>query len=401
METRPGTRPGILVRRFHTILRKRFGDYSRGVIVRAPGRVNLIGDHTDYNDGFVLPATIDRDVYVGVVEREDNRVQIYSLNFRDEIEYELGRQRGAPVSSWESYLTGAVEELRSRDLLPGGFGMLVYGNVPLGAGLSSSAALEVAAVYGLQSLFGFELPPVEAIRLSQQVEHRYVGVQCGIMDQFASYMGRRGHALFLDCRTLEHEHVPLPLSEAGLAIAIVDSRVARELARSKYSERLLECDRVVQTLQKVEPSVTALRDVSSAMLQEHRSLLEETLQRRARHVVDENQRVQRARDALLSGSYELFGRLMNESHESLRTLYEVSISELDHLVEAAQNSPGVLGARMTGGGFGGCTVNLVRRNAVAEFERHVMTTYAAEFGREPHVYILRQNHQMELLHSEP
>ena len=368
-----------------------FGSSDGTVVVRAPGRVNLIGDHTDYNDGFVLPMTIDRDVYVAARARSDRKVRIRSVNFDDYVEYWLDGRPSA--GTWASYVTGAVEKLRSRRKLEDGFEMAVFGNVPLGAGLSSSAALEVGVVFALQELFGFALDPIDSVRLCQEVEHRYAGVQCGIMDQFASRLGRRDHALFLDCRNLRHEHVPLALADSGLALVIVDSRVSRELASSAYGTRRAECDRMVSMLRQVDPEIRALRDASIELLDRVADTTDPTLLRRGRHVVTENERVLKARAALRSGEFSDFGRLMNESHESLRDLYEVSTPELDLLTATAQSSPGVLGARMTGGGFGGCTVNLVDRDSVTALRSRLEQAYRSSFDREPGVYVLRRNHQ--------
>lgn len=396
MEIRPikGNVVDALLDRF-----QRAFDSAARLVVRAPGRVNLIGDHTDYNDGFVLPATIDRGVYVALSPRADSLVRLRSVTFDDAIDYWIDSRPARTEASWRSYVTGAVEELRAAGYLSGGFELLVYGDVPLGAGLSSSAALEVAVVFGLSTLLELNLDPVETIRLCQTVEHRYAGVQCGIMDQFCSRLGRKNHALFLDCRSLDHEHVPLRLGEAGLALVIVDSGVSRELATSKYGERRRECEAVVQALRDAGADVSALRDVSADMLESEKHRLADSTARRALHVVDENARVLRARDALRAAAFQSFGELMNASHVSLRDLFEVSAPELDLLVAEAQSVEGVLGARMTGGGFGGCTVNLVRSDAVDCLTSHLESAYAARFGRSPEVYVLTENYETEVLYQ--
>lgn len=373
-------------------------DRQAQLAVRAPGRVNLIGDHTDYNDGFVLPATIDRDVYAVLAAREDRSVRVRSLNFEASVDYTLERRPSVAAGSWKSYVTGAVEELHGRGYLTRGFDLLVYGDVPLGAGLSSSAALEVAVVFGLTTLFDLKIEAIESIRLCQTVEHRYAGVQCGIMDQFCSRLGRTDHALFLDCRSLEHEHVPLPLAEADMALVIVDSRVSRELAGSKYGERRRQCEAAVAALRELDASIIALRDVSADILEAQRDHLNDTLAKRALHVVDENARVLRAREALRTGGFDCFGELMNASHVSLRDLFEVSVPELDLLAAEAQATEGVLGARMTGGGFGGCTVNLVRVDAVDHLRSRLEAAYTSQFGRSPHVYVLNENHQTDVMY---
>lgn len=365
--------------------------------VNAPGRVNLIGDHTDYNDGFVLPVTIDRNACAVLNPRDDGLVRLRSILYNESVEYPLDSRPDVKAGSWKSYVVGVAEELRLRGMLSIGFDLLVAGNVPLGAGLSSSAALEVAVVFGLGTLFDLDLDPVEAARLCQTVEHRYAGVPCGIMDQFCSRIGRAGHALFLDCRSLEYEHVPLPLVEASLAVVIVDSRVSRELAGSEYGERRRECEAAVATLRKRNPTVGALRDASADMLEASADILDATVAKRALHVVDENARTLRACEALRARAFESFGELMNASHESLRDLFEVSSPELDLLVSEAQGCDGVLGARMTGGGFGGCTVNLVRKGAVDRLRSRLVDAYRTEFGRSPDVYVLGENHETGVL----
>ncbi len=388
-----------VVEALHDRFQRAFQHGAR-LAVRAPGRVNLIGDHTDYNEGFVLPATIDRDVYVLLVPREDALVRLFSVNFDERADYALEHRPAVAAASWKSYVTGVIEELRLRGYLSGGFELLVFGDVPIGAGLSSSAALEVAVVFGLTTLFDVELDPVDAIKLCQTVEHRYAGVQCGIMDQFCSRLGRRDHALFLDCRSLEHEHMPLPLAEAGLALVIADSRVSRGLAGSKYGERRRECEAAVDILRETDTSIGSLRDVSADILESEGHRLNVTFAKRALHVVDENARVLRACDALRAGAFESFGELMNASHVSLRDLYEVSSPELDLLVAEAQSTEGVLGARMTGGGFGGCTVNLVRDDAVERVRGRLETSYTETFGHGPEVYVLKENHQTGLLYRD-
>ena len=368
--------------------------------VNAPGRVNLIGDHTDYNNGFVLPATIDRSAFAVLAPRQDGLVRLRSFVFDETVEYPLDSRTDVKAGSWKSYVMGVVEELRLRGMLSVGFDLLVAGDVPLGAGLSSSAALEVAVVFGLGTLFDLDLDPVDAVRLCQTVEHRYAGVRCGIMDQFCSLLGRAGHALFLDCRSLDYEHVPLPLAETGLAVVIVDSRMSRKLAGSKYGERRRECEAAVAVLRERNPSVSALRDASADMLEASADLLDGTVAKRALHVVDENARTLRGCEALRAGAFESFGELMNASHVSLRDLFEVSAPELDLLVSEAQACDGVLGARMTGGGFGGCTVNLVRRDAVERLRSRLEDAYRAEFGRMPDVYVLEENHETGVLFDE-
>lgn len=387
----------VVVHHLLELFEETFGAVDGAVVVRAPGRVNLIGDHTDYNDGFVLPITIDRDVYVAARSRGDGLVRLHSLNYQEDLEYALEAMPEFASITWKNYVAGAVEELRRGGFLKCGFDMLIYGDVPLGAGLSSSAALEVAVVFGLEAVDGFDIDPIDTVLLCQSVEHRYAGVQCGIMDQFASRLGRRGHAVFLDCRTLDHEHVPLPLAQTGLALVMADSGVTRELADSQYSERRAACERIAAVAARSDGRVTALRDVDLDLLDRISSSLEPDLLRRARHVIEENVRVERARDALKKGDFSTFGTYMNQSHDSLRDLYEVSVPELDALVATALEIDGVLGSRMTGGGFGGCTVNLVKQESVGNLRDTLVRSFSGRYGREPDVYVLKQNHQTERL----
>jgi galactokinase len=359
------------------------------VLARAPGRVNLIGGHTDYNDGFVLPATIDRAVYGALRQRADKTVRLRSLNFEEEVEYPL---REPPVSSlpqWAKYVAGVIEMLRTEYGLDGGLEGALWGNVPVGGGLSSSAALEVAAAEALKSLFGIDLGPEETALLCQTVEHEYVGVQCGVMDQMAVRLGRTGRALSLDCRTLGYEHVPLPLDEAS--IVIVDSRVSRELADSKYNERRAECEAGVAFFRQFDDSIEALRDVGRDLFEQHAGELDETIRRRCRHVITENVRVQESAQALQTEDLETFGALMNASHESLREEYEVSITELDHLVATAQDTDGAYGARMTGAGFGGCVVCLVADESLSTLQRRLTERYEERFNLTPTLYVVEEN----------
>lgn len=375
-------------------LRVAFGDrfgHEEGapVLARAPGRVNLIGGHTDYNDGFVLPTTIDRAIYVAVRRRGDETVRLCSQNFEEEIEYPLREPPVESLPQWAQYAAGVAEELRTTRGLEAGFEAMLFGNVPLGAGLSSSAALEVAAVEGLKALFGIDLGAEETALLCQEVERKYVGVQCGVMDQMAVRLGRSGSALSLDCRTLSYEHVPLPLDEASIVIA--DSRVSRELADSKYNERRAECEQGVAFFQQFDPSIEALRDVEMDLFEAHAGELSETIRRRCRHVITENRRVQESARALQAKNLETFGTLMSVAHESLRDDYEVSIPELDHLVATARQTEGVYGARMTGAGFGGCVVCLTADAALKRLQRRLTERYEERFGQEPTLHVVEAN----------
>jgi galactokinase len=355
-------------------------------LFRAPGRVNLIGEHTDYNDGFVLPMAIDRETVVAGAARDDKRVRVHALDVNEAAEFDLKvpaqeKRRGI----WLDYVEGVARVLQERGANLRGADLLIHSDVPVGAGLSSSAALEVSAGLALLSLSNLEVDSISLALAAQQAEHEYVGTLCGIMDQFISAQGRSGHAMLIDCRSLETKQIPLNTKD--LAVVICDTRVKHKLAASAYNTRRGECERAVRLLREQLLEIRALRDVSVEEFQQHQDLLPETIRRRARHVVTENARTLAAVSALQAGRMEEFGRLMYLSHASLRDDYEVSCLELDLLVEIASRTRGVAGARLTGAGFGGCTVNLVRRDALAEFERAIFKEYSKVVSHEPVIYL--------------
>lgn len=352
-----------------SLFKENFGDPTGAVVARAPGRVNLVGEHTDYNEGFVLPMTIDRHVEVVVRRRADRQVHIVASDLGERKNNDLDNPIDYSNSGWLPYVLGVIHELDQRGRIDCGVDMVFRGTVPFGAGLGSSAALEVATALALDSIFNLWFNPLDMAKLCRDVEHRYAGVRCGIMDQFTSRLGRSDHALLIDCRSLDARHVPMPLD--GHRVVIVDSAVRRELADSKYNQRRAECEETVSLLRKADPSITSLRDVTPDMLWNHENRLSPDLFARCRHVVSENQRVLEACERLALGDLEAFGRLMNASHLSLRNDFDVSHPTLDRLVEEARKMDGVLGARLTGAGFGGCTVNLVREDAVSELQRRL------------------------------
>ncbi|MGQ9730945.1 MAG: galactokinase [Candidatus Zipacnadales bacterium] len=354
-------------------------DTAAALVAAAPGRVNLIGEHTDYNDGYVLPVAIDRIVVMAAVPRRDKRVRLWSVNFRQEAEFSLYEIARDPQAPWSNYVRGVAWAFQKAGYRLCGMDAAIVGNVPIGAGLSSSAAIETVAAYVFERLGGFSLAGPQRARLCQQAENEFVGMRCGIMDQFISSLGQRGHALFIDCRDLHYHHVPLP---KDTAIVVCDTRVSRDLVSSAYNTRREECEQGAQLL-----GVRALRDVSLRTFQGKEMELPEPIRRRCRHVISENERVLRAMKALERGDLQAAGTLMNESHESLRDDYEVSCRELDVMVAAAQAVEGVYGARMTGAGFGGCTVNLVALEAVEAFCRRVAATYREVTGIEASVYV--------------
>lgn len=351
----------------------------------APGRVNLIGEHTDYNEGFVLPMAIDRETMVAAAVRDDRRVRAFSLNVNEAVEFDLDH-RGTPRRGlWLDYLEGVAWALEQDGVRLRGADLMISSDVPTGAGLSSSAALEVSVGLALACVSGKDMDRVKLALAGQRAEHEYVGTKCGIMDQFVAALGRAGHALLIDCRNLTASRVPLDTSRTR--IVICDSVVKHELSSSEYNTRRAECERGVEILREVMPEIRALRDVSVADFERYEESLPEPLRRRCRHVVTENERTLLAADALRRADMEEMGRLMKLSHNSLRDDYEVSCAELDLLVEIAGNFHDCLGARMTGGGFGGSTVNLVRRDALEEFQGVISREYSRVTNTSPTIYV--------------
>jgi galactokinase len=348
---------------------RNFGEASEAVVARAPGRVNLIGEHTDYNEGFVLPTIIDRYVEVVVRRRPDRQVRIVAADTGEREENDLDQPIDYSNSGWLPYVLGVVHELEQRGRITFGVDVVFRGDVPLGAGLASPAALEVATALAVDAVFNLWLNPIDMALLCRDVEHRYAGLRCGIMDQYASRLGRSDHALLIDCRSLEGRHVPINLDRHRLVI--VDSGVRRILVDTSYNERRSECEEAVAVLRTADPTLTALRDLTPELLATCERQMAPNVLARCRHVMAENQRVLEACERLAANDLPAVGRLMNVSRLSLRDDYEVSYPALDRLVEEASRVDGVLGARVAGAGFGGCTVNLVAEEALPELERRL------------------------------
>ena len=353
-------------------------------IFRAPGRVNLIGEHTDYNEGFVMPMAIGFYTWVAASKREGRILEAYSERFDEKVILSLDALSGPRRKHWSEFIRGVAANLQNAGHKLSGANLVIHGEVPLGAGLSSSASLEVATALALTSLSGIALPGLDLVKLCQMAEHEYVGTRCGIMDQFVASFSAAGNALMLDCRSLEYQLLPIP---QDLRVVVCNSMVRHELASGEYNRRRADCETGVKLLQPYLPGVNALRDVEIADLEKYKPVLPENVYRRCRHVVTENQRVLAATNALQSQDIDRFGHLMYQSHASLRDDYEVSCKELDLLVDLASSCPGVYGARMTGGGFGGCTVNLVRSDRIVAFQADIAQTYAKATGVNPEMYI--------------
>jgi len=352
-------------------------------LFRAPGRVNLIGEHTDYNDGFVLPAAIELQTFAAVAGGTGRRVRIHSLNFRETVSVDLDTGGLRRRNHWSDYPLGVVATLLGAGYALRSVDLLLYGEVPPGAGLSSSASLEVATALALLAVAGIDLSPLETAKLCQRAENEFVGARCGIMDPFVSRCAQAGHALLLDCRSLEERSVPLPDT---LRLVVCHSGVRHALASGEYNARRAQCEEGVRALAEVNPGVRSLRDATPALLEENRGRIPPVVFARCHHVVSENERTQEAAAALERLDLATVGRLMAASHASLRDEYEVSCRELDLLVDAAVPLEGVFGARMTGAGFGGCTVNLVRTEAVPAFCEQVTRAFERVTGRKPKIY---------------
>jgi galactokinase len=349
-------------------------------VVRAPGRVNLIGEHTDYNDGFVLPLAIDRAAWIALRPRDDSRVSVYSIDYEEAREFDLNDLKHEKAG-WIEYLKGVAWCLQDAGMKLKGWEGVLAGDVPLGAGLSSSAAVEMATARAFAAVSGFDWDAVAQAKLAQRSENKWIGVNCGIMDQLISSTGKAGHAMLIDCRSLELQPAPLP---EGVAVVVLDTSTRRGLVDSAYNERRSQCEAAAKTF-----AVRALRDVTPASLASTDGQLDATTHRRARHVVTENDRTVRAVDAMRRGDMSCLGRLMNESHASLRDDYEVSSDALNAMVEAAQAHKDCYGARMTGAGFGGCAVAIVKQDAADDFVAATSAAYKARTGHDPAVYVCR------------
>ena len=353
-------------------------------IFRAPGRVNLIGEHTDYNDGFVMPVAIEFSTWVAAAGRPDRVLGVYSENFDELREFPLDDSAPQRLNHWTDYVRGVAIALERAGYRLRGTNLLIRGAVPIGGGLSSSAAVEVASAFALLGVAGRTVDRTEIAKLAQRAENEFVGMWCGIMDQFISCHAMAGHALMLDCRSLEFRMAPLP---AGVRMVVGNTMIRHELAGGEYNRRRADCQEGVRHMTRILPQIHALRDVTIAELEHYGRGLPDTIFRRCRHVITENIRVEQAAVALKQADLATFGRLMAESHASLRDDYEVSCKELDTMVDIAARQPGVIGSRMTGGGFGGCTINLVREDRVTEFCEKVSRAYKEATGKEPVIYV--------------
>ncbi|MFN8354122.1 MAG: galactokinase [Spirosomataceae bacterium] len=347
------------------------------LLVRSPGRINLIGEHTDYNGGFVLPASIDKEIYFAISPRTDGLCRVEAANLSAVGEFSV-HELTHTSQGWLNYLIGSTKQVVDAGKSIGGFDLVFGGNIPTGAGLSSSAAVECGLIFCLNKLFSLGFSTVEMVKMAQKAENTFVGVNCGIMDQFASMFGQDNHVIRLDCRSLEYQYAPFMASDYSLILC--DTGVKHSLGDSEYNTRRQECEIGIALLRQYYPAVQLLRDVTSSMLEEHRAELSPIVYQRCRYVIDEIERVPAACEDLQRNDLVAFGQKMYATHEGLQHLYEVSCPELDYLVAQARLNDAVLGARMMGGGFGGCTINLVRTDAAEAFVETMAAAYQAQFG---------------------
>ena len=356
------------------------------LLVRAPGRINLIGEHTDYNDGFVMPAAIDKEIVCAIAPNYSGSCHLIAYDLDEEHVFSI-RKFKKSGKGWPNYIMGVVDQFQKRGLDIQGFNCVFGGNIPLGAGLSSSAALECAFAYSFNTLFSHNLTNLELTKLALNAENEFVGLNCGIMDQFASIHGKADHVMRLDCRTLDYEYYHFQMEEYG--VVLCDTGVKHSLASSEYNTRRAECEKGVEILQKYDPSVKALRDATPALIEKHREEMGPVVYNRCSYVVEENIRVLETCDLLSKGDLTAVGEKLYESHRGLSEKYEVSCEELDFLVEETKSGDAVIGARMMGGGFGGCTINLVKVEKLTGFIEEIQNAYQKKFGRELKTYTVR------------
>jgi galactokinase len=354
------------------------------LLVRAPGRINLIGEHTDYNDGFVMPAAIDKEIVYALAPSDNADSSVYSVKYNEYAHINIRDPKKVDQPKWANYLLGVLHQMVEQGLPVKPFNCVFGGDVPLGAGLSSSAAMECGFAFGMNELFSLGIPKLKLVLMAQWAEHHYVGVMCGIMDQFASVMGKEDHVIVLDCRSITHRYAPIDLKE--YIIVLCDTKVKHSLVDSEYNTRRAECENGVSILQKYFPQVKSLRDVTPAMLEKYKTELPGKVYDRCSYIVAEIERVQQASKDLDAGDLVAFGKKMYATHEGLSKLYEVSCQELDFLVEEAKKFNTVIGSRMMGGGFGGCTINIVKENEADNFVTHLEQVYKSAFNIDLQTY---------------
>ena len=353
-------------------------------IIRAPGRVNLIGEHTDYNDGFVLPIAIDKYTNMLVSKNSDGKIRLYDLKYKEMEEFDLKKIKPTQQKKWSNYQRGIAKVLFDAGYKIGGMDVLIFGEIPEGAGLSSSASIEIATLLSFKELYDLEIKPIEVIEFARKAENDFAGVECGIMDQFTSLLSKEGNALFIDCRNLKYQYVPMSIQ--GYSFLVCNSMVKRKLAESSYNKRRKDCKYALRAFHKILPRIVSLRDISIDDFQRYGALLSKKSRKRIEHYVYENERVKQAVEVMKKENAKAFGELMYKSHKSLKELYEVSTEELDLLVKIGKEESGVLGARLTGAGFGGCVIYLVENSCVEKMKEKILDVYSKTTGLVPQFY---------------
>jgi galactokinase len=362
--------------------KKNFG--GEPIIVRSPGRVNIIGEHTDYNNGFVLPAAIDKAIYVAVSPRNDEQIKLYSGEFDKSFDTSLTKLKPTK-EGWPNYILGVADQLMKRGYAIKGFNLAIDGDVPIGSGLSSSAAVECATAFALDEIFKLGISKKDLAFIGQKAEHTFAGVMCGIMDQFASVFGKKDHVIKLDCQSLDYEYVPLKLE--GYKILLLNTNVKHSLASSEYNTRRAQCEQGVAWIKERHPEVNSLRDADMEMLHKYVQPKDALIYKRCKYVVEEKERLLTGCEDLKKGDLKSLGRKMFQTHDGLSKEYEVSCKELDFLVDAVRNNPDIVGARMMGGGFGGCTINIVKEEAIDPLVKSIGESYEKNMGKELTAYI--------------
>ncbi|MDQ1139144.1 galactokinase [Pedobacter agri] len=355
------------------------------VLIKSPGRINIIGEHTDYNDGFVMPAAINKAIYVAVSQRDDQEIHLYSESYQQKHIASID-QIEKTDKSWANYILGVADQIKKRGFQFSGFNLYLDGNVPLGAGLSSSAALECATAFAIKHLNNLDISQMDLALISQKAEHEFAGVNCGIMDQFASVFGKKDQAVMLDCRSMKYEYIPLKLD--GYKFVLLNTNVKHSLADSAYNERRSQCEQGVAWIKEHEPTVNSLRDVNLELLEKHVKPKDSQIYQKCAFVVKEISRVVKAADQLANGNLNALGNLMFATHEGLSKDYEVSCKELDFLVDFVKDFDGVLGARMMGGGFGGCTINIVKDDRIDSLIDQIKIAYSNSFDLNLEAYVV-------------
>lgn len=364
------------------------------IVVRSPGRVNIIGEHTDYNNGFVLPAAIDKAIYVAVSPRNDEQIKLYSGEFDKSYDTALSKLKPTE-EGWPNYILGVADQLVKRGYPIKGFNLAIDGDVPIGSGLSSSAAVECATAFALNEVFRLNISKKDIVFIGQKAEHTFAGVMVGIMDQFASVFGKKDHVIKLDCQSLDYEYVPLKLE--GYKILLLNTNVKHSLASSEYNTRRAQCEQGVAWVKEHHPQVNSLRDVNMEMLHKYVEPKDALIYRRCKYVVEEKERLLTGCEDLKKGDLAALGRKMFQTHDGLSKEYEVSCKELDFLVDAVRNNPDVVGARMMGGGFGGCTINIVKEEAIDPLVKSLGESYEKNMGKELTAYIAQVEDGTSLL----